>query len=202
MKSMVRQKNKINFLYSIVNGGWSLCNMTITDTKEPKRALDRRGFLNKRYKILIILSIMLAVSWLAVSFFSQDKKTAEEYANNFFSYPIPPETKMLEQGFDYGVGYGGGPSGNSGRPIVVAYKKLSSELSEKEVYDYYNEQERAFEIYFEGDEEINKTSDGRTWYEGNTRENLHTKDNTGEPIEFIVQVRSEFATAFGDLARY
>ncbi|WP_424514038.1 hypothetical protein [Psychrobacillus psychrotolerans] len=155
---------------------------------------------------MIILSIILAASWLAVSFFSQDKKNAEEYANNFFSYPIPPETKMLEHGFDYGVGYGvgygGGPSGNSGRPIVVAYKKLSSELSEKELYDYYNEQERAFEIYFEGDEEVNKTPDGRTWYEGKTRENLHTKDNTGEPIEFIVQVRSEFATAFGDLARY
>ena len=72
----------------MVNDSWSLCNMTITDTKEPKRALDRRGFLNKRYKILIILSLILAVSWLAVSFFSQDKKTAEEYANNFFSYPL------------------------------------------------------------------------------------------------------------------
>lgn len=186
----------------MVNGGCSLCNMTITYNKEPKRALDWRGFLNKRYKILIILSIILAVSWLAVSFFSQDKKTAEEYANNFFSHPIPPETKVLEQGFDYGVGYGGGPWGNSGRPIVVAYKKFSSELSEKEVYEYYNEQERVFEIYFEGDEEINKTSDGRTWYEGKNRENLHTKDNTEEPIEFIVQVRTEFTSAFGALARY
>ena len=186
----------------MVNDSWSLCNMTITDTKEPKRALDRRGFLNKRYKILIILSLILAVSWLAVSFFSQDKKTAEEFANKVFSYPLPLKTKVLEQGFDYGVSYGGGPWGSGGQPTVVVYKKLSSELSEKEVYDYYKEQERAFEIYFEGDEEINKTSDGRTWYEGKTRENLHPKENTGKTIEFIVQVRSEFATAFGDLARY
>jgi len=159
--------------------------------------------LNKRYKVLIILSIILAISWLAVSFFSQDKKTAEEFANKVFSYPLPPKTKVLEQGFDYGVGYGGGPWGSGGQPTVVVYKKLYSELSEKEVYDYYKEQERGFEIYFEGDEEINKTFDGkRTWYEGKTRENLRTKENTGEPIEFIVQVRTLFTSAFGDLARY
>ncbi|QFF98980.1 hypothetical protein PB01_09115 [Psychrobacillus glaciei] len=163
--------------------------------------------MNKRFKILIILSIILAVSWLAVSFFSQDKKTAEEIANKVFSYPLPPKTKLLEQGFDYGVGYGGGPWGSGGRPTLVVYKKLYSELSEKEVYEYYKESERVlesgFEIYFEGDEEINKTFDGkRTWYEGKTRENLHAKDNTGEPIEFIVQVRTEFTSAFGALARY
>ena len=176
--------------------------MTITDNKEPKRAPDRRGFLNKRYRILIILSIILAVSWIAVSFFSQDKKTAQEFANKVFSYPLPSKTKVLEQGFDYGVGYGGGPWGSGGRPTVVVYQKLYSELSEKEVYDYYKEQERGFEIYFEGDEEIQETFIGKkTWYEGKTHENLHTKDNTGKPIEFIIQVRKEFNSAFGDLAR-
>ena len=135
---------------------------------------------------MIILSIILAVSWLAVSFFSQDKKTAEKFANKVFSYPLPPKTKGLEQGFDYGVSYGGGPWGSGGQPTVVVYKKLYSELSEKEVYDYYKEQELGFEIYFEG----------------KTRENLHTKDNTGEPIEFIIQVRTVFTSAFRDLARY
>lgn len=108
---------------------------------------------------------------------------------------------MLDQGFDYGVGYGGGPSGSGGRPTVVAYKKLYSKLSEKEGDDYYKK--RGFEIYFEGDKEINKTSDGKkTWYEGKTHENLRTKDNTEETIEFIIQARTEFTSAFGDLARY
>ena len=93
---------------------------------------------------MIILSIILAVSWLAVSFFSQDKKTAEEFANKVFSYPLHSKTKVLEQGFDYGVNYGGGPWGSGGRPTVVVYQKLYSELSEKEVYDYYKEQERGF----------------------------------------------------------
>lgn len=158
--------------------------------------------MNKKFKILIILSVIVAVSWLAVSFFSQDEKTAEEFANKVFSYPLPPKTKVLEQGFDYGVSYGGGPWGSGGRPTVVVYKKLCSELSEKEVYDYYKEQDRGFEIYFEGDEEIKKAIDGkRTWYEGKTRENLDTKDNTGEPIEFIIQVRTEFNSAFGEFAR-
>ena len=39
---------------------------------------------------------------------------------------------MLDQGFDYGVGDGEGPTGSGGRPTVVAYKKLYFELSEKE----------------------------------------------------------------------
>lgn len=157
--------------------------------------------MNNKYKILIFLLIILAVSWLAVSFFSQDKKTAEEFANKVFSSPLPSKTKELDRGFDYGVGYGGGPSGSGGRPTVVVYKKLYSELSEKEVDDYYKK--RGFEIYFEGDEELKKTSDEkRTWYEGKHRENLSTKDNTGEPIEFIIQARTEFTSAFGDLARY
>ena len=157
--------------------------------------------MNNKYKVLITLLIIFAIVWSAVSFFSQDRKNAEEFANKFFSSPLPPKTKELDRGFDYGVGYGGGPWGSGGRPTVVVYKKLYSELSEKELNDYYKE--KGFEIYFEGDEEIKKTSDGRRfWYEGKNRTNLSTKDNTEEPIEFIIQIRKEFTSAFGDLARY
>lgn len=157
--------------------------------------------MNKKYKILIILAIFLIGSWSAMYFFGQDKRTAEEFANKFYSYPLPPKTKVTDQGFDYGVGYGGGPSGSGGYPTVAVYRMLSSELSEKEVVDHYKE--RGFEIYFEGDEEIKKTSDGkRFWYEGKTPVNPSTKDNAQEPIEFIIQSRTEFTSAFGDLARY
>lgn len=156
--------------------------------------------MKNKYKIFIILFTIVAVTWLAAAFFNQDKKTAEEFAIKIFSTPLPPKTKVLDRGFDYGVTYGGGPSGSGGYPTVVVYQKLYSELSEKEVAEYYKE--RDYELYFDGDEELKKAMDGkRTWYEGKKRENLSSKDNTGRPIEFIVQVRTEFDSAFGDLAR-
>lgn len=42
--------------------------------------------------------------------------------------------------------------------------KLSSELSKEEIFKHYNNNE--FEIYFEGDETIEKNSEGKIWYEG------------------------------------
>lgn len=156
--------------------------------------------MNNKFKILIILLTILAIVCLAVSFFSQDKKNAEEFAKKFFSTPLPPETKELDRGFDFGVAYGGGPWGSGGRPTVVVFQKFYSELSEKEVHEYYKE--KGVEIYFDGDEELKKTSDGkRFWNEGKERKNLSTKDNTEEPIKFIIQIRKEFTSAFGDLAR-
>lgn len=157
----------------------------------------------------MVLAIILVISWLTVSFFSQDKQTAEEFANKVYTLPLPPKTKVIDQGFDYGVGYGGGPWGSGGQPTVVVYKRLSSELSEKELVDYYKERNsdlpslQGFEVYFQGDEKIQKTFNSkRTWYEGKTPKSPSTKNNTGSPIELIIQVRNVFDSAFGDLARY
>lgn len=59
------------------------------------------------------------------------------------------------------------------------------------------------EIYFKGDEVLKKTFNGtRTWYEGQPRINPRNKDNTIEPIEFIIQSRTEFTSAFGDFVGY
>lgn len=81
--------------------------------------------------------------------------------------------------------------------------KLSSELSEKELMDYYevdnNKSLKGFEIYFKGDEEIKKTFDGKhSWYEGTTPSNPSEESNKGEPIEFIVQKRTVFDSPLGE----
>lgn len=167
-----------------------------------------RGFIVKKSKYIFVIAIILVISWLAVSFFSQDKKTAEEFANRVYSFPLPPKTKVVKQGYDYGVSYGGGPWGNGGQPTVVVYQGLSSELSEKELVNYYKEigseipSLKGIEIYLEGDEEIQRTFNGeKTWYEGDTLKNPSTKDNTDEPIKLIIQVRNIFDSAFGEFAR-
>ncbi|SCB69120.1 Protein of unknown function [Bacillus mycoides] len=74
--------------------------------------------------------------------------------------------------------------------------KLSSELSKEEIFKHYNNNE--FEIYFEGDETIEKNSEGKIWYEGkkSTGENLNGKSNKEHPIQFIIQSRTEFSYPF------
>lgn len=103
---------------------------------------------------------------------------------------------MIEKYFDYGVLYGGGPWGSGGYPTVVAYMKLSSELSEKELFNHYNKNK--FEIFFEDSEIIEKNREGKKWYEGqnSTGKNLSYKINKNDPINFIVQYRKEFSYPF------
>ncbi|MGE7185345.1 hypothetical protein ACQKKK_15455 [Peribacillus sp. NPDC006672] len=147
--------------------------------------------------------IIAILAWSSYDFFSKDKKTAEEFANKLYSYPLPPDTEIIDKGFDYGVSYGGGPWGSGGQPTVVAYMKLSSELSERKLIDYYkiNSSLKDFEVYFKGDEEIIETFDGKkSWYEGKTPSNPSKKSNEGEPIELIVQKRTIFESPFGDLS--
>ena len=74
--------------------------------------------------------------------------------------------------------------------------KLSSELSEKEIFEHYNEDR--FEIYFEGNEDIKKNSYGKVWYEGDKSigENLNDESNEGDPIKFIIQIRGVFSYPF------
>ncbi|MGG4268109.1 hypothetical protein [Peribacillus simplex] len=157
----------------------------------------------KKYKWWIVILVIAILAWPFYDFFSKDKKTAEEFANKLYSYPLPPDTEIIDKGFDYGVTYGGGPWGSGGQPTVVAYMKLSSELSERKLIDYYkiNSSLKGFEVYFKGDEEIIETFDGKkSWYEGKTLSNPSKKSNEGEPIELIVQKRTIFESPFGDLS--
>ncbi|PFA60049.1 hypothetical protein [Bacillus sp. AFS015896] len=151
----------------------------------------------KRNKILItLLLISIVIGLLLYYIFGQEYRYAKKYANQLFDHPLPEKTEVIEKDFEYGVLYGGGPSGSGGYPTVAAYVKLSSELSEEEIFKHYNNNE--FEIYFEGDETIEKNSEGKIWYEGkkSTGENLNGKSNKEHPIQFIIQSRTEFSYPF------
>lgn len=148
---------------------------------------------------IIFLSILLLIG-LSLWFFGKDKREAKDFADKLYSYPLPPETEVIQKGYDYGSSYGGTPLANGNYITAVAYMKLSSNLSEKELIDYYKAINGS-EIYFEGDEEINTSRTGRTWYEGTTPVNPSQEKNIQKPIELIVQTRTIFLSAFADFAR-
>jgi hypothetical protein len=129
-------------------------------------------------------------------FFGQEYVYAKKYADKLLDYQLPEKTKALEEEFDYGVLYGGGPWGSGGRPTVVAYKRISTELSEKEIYKHFDTND--FEIYFDGLEEIKVNSKGQMWHEGTTKDAnvLSSKSNKKKPLEVIIQYRTEFSYPF------
>lgn len=149
-----------------------------------------------KFKLLSICLVLISISSLSYYIFGQEHRYAKRYAYHFFDYPLPQKTKVIEKDFNHGVLYGGGPWGSGGRPTVAAYMKLSSELSQKEIFNYYHK--NRFELYFDGDETIEKSSKGKIWYEGEnaTAENLSNKRNKETPIQFIVQSRKEFSYPF------
>ena len=150
----------------------------------------------KNKKLYTIILILIVSVLLLYYVFGQEYRYAKIYANELFDFEIPEKTKVVEQNFDYGVLYGGGPTGSGGYPTVVAYIKLSSELSEKEIFNHYNKNE--FEIFFQDSEIITKNIQGKKWYDGKKSkgENLSFKINNDDPIKFIVQYRKEFSYPF------
>ncbi|MEE6132321.1 MULTISPECIES: hypothetical protein [Priestia] len=160
--------------------------------------------MRNKYKLLLLAALITTISWRTIYFLSHDKRTAKAFAEEFYAIPLPPKTTVIDQAFNYGVFYGGGPWGSGGRPTVVAYKKLSSELSEKELVDYYtsNPPLEGIEIYFKWEEKGVTTADNeKKWYEGKTPKQPSEENNTGSPIEVIIQLREEFESAFGEFAR-
>ncbi|MFJ5771692.1 hypothetical protein [Psychrobacillus sp. NPDC093180] len=148
-------------------------------------------------KRLILGVIAIAITLIGIYTFyiikDQEYVYAKKSANILLEFELPKKTKALKEGFDYGVLYGGGPWGSGGRPTVVAYKRISTELSEKEIYKHYNTND--FEIYFDGLEDIIENSKGQIWYEGTIKDEhvLSSESNENKPIEVIVQYRTEFS---------
>lgn len=110
-------------------------------------------------KLYTMISISIAIILLLYYLLGQEHRYAKIYSNELFDYELPKKTKVIEKDFDYGVLYGGGPTGNGGYPTVVAYMKLSSELSEQDIFNHYNKNK--FEIFFEGFEIIEKNIQGK-----------------------------------------
>lgn len=159
-------------------------------------------------KMIAIISIpILLIGFFIYALFGQGYLYAKFFASKLYAYPLPDKTKVADRNFDYGVLFGGGPSGSGGYPTVASFIEIESELSEKELYDYYNKdnvfsvpgEERkrvGFELYFEGHYE-EQNEDGKVWIEGETQpKELSSERNEGSPIKAMVQIRSEFSYPF------
>ncbi|RAS73187.1 hypothetical protein [Priestia endophytica] len=161
----------------------------------------------KRYKWGVLLLILaLSVLW-SYNALNHDRNTARKFANKLFSYPLPPKTEITAKGFDYEVLYEG-EFFKKGDPFtVVAYIRLSSELSEKELMDYYNRNNDGFsdisplkgsEVHFERGQKIQEVLIGKK--KGYKKSNLSKKSTEGNRIEFIVQVRNIFDSNLEEFA--
>ncbi|WP_191561107.1 hypothetical protein [Metabacillus idriensis] len=72
----------------------------------------------KRYKRRDVMVVMLIIGipiYFVYNYLGQDRETAKEFANELYTYPLPPKTKIIDKSFVYGVGYGGGTWGSGGR---------------------------------------------------------------------------------------
>ena len=146
----------------------------------------------KKNRIITFIVVGLCALFIVYAFFGQEYLYAKKYANTLFDVDVPNKTKVIEQNFDYGTFYGGGPWGSGGYPTLVAYQILSTELSEREIFNYYSIKD--FEIYFEGMEVVKKNHKNQFWYEGIIKEDvLNTEKNTEKPIKVIIQYRKEFS---------
>ncbi len=164
----------------------------------------------KRYRLWFFIVVIVLVICFVNAILSKDNDTAKKFANELYSYPLPLKTVVMDKGFDYGVAYGGGPWGSGGRPTAVAYLKLSTELSEQEVLNFYQngpslsgiEPIYGFEVYFQGKEEVITSLNGtKSWYEGTIPKAPDQESNEGKPIKVIVQIREEFYSPLGEFAK-
>lgn len=154
----------------------------------------KRGL--KRFLPFMIVLGGLIVLFLFYVFVGQEYLYAKKYANRLLELELPRKSEVIKQDFDYGVIYGGGPWGSGGYPTLVAYKRIRTELSEKEIFEYYNSND--FEIYFDGSVELKKNNKGQIWYEGLMKDEdaLSTEKNDEEPMEVMIQYRTEFSYPF------
>ncbi|MEN1969662.1 hypothetical protein WMZ97_16490 [Lentibacillus sp. N15] len=150
----------------------------------------------KTILVLTVTFLGLGVFFIFYFFIGQEYVYAKKYANTLFQYELPEKTEVVGKKFDYGVLYGGGPWGSGGYPTLVSYIKISTQLSEKEVFEHYNK--NGFEIYFKGTAEQKMNNKEQTWYEGyiKSEDSLSTKNNNKAPIEIIIQYRKEFSYPF------
>ncbi|WP_226639888.1 hypothetical protein [Priestia flexa] len=50
--------------------------------------------MNNKYKLLLLAALVITISWATVHFFNHDKRTAKDFAEEFYAIPLPPKTKV------------------------------------------------------------------------------------------------------------
>ena len=154
---------------------------------------------NKTVWILITIFLFIPLAFYTYGTI-KDIHTVEKVAHTLFSYPLPPKTEEIDKYANYGLVYGGGPYGSGDQGTAVAFMKLTSELSEEELIDYYSDVQ-SFEIYFEGDERLMENR-GKVWYEGSPSLIPSSQSNEGDPITLIVQIRTPFTSPLGEFVGF
>ncbi|OVE34478.1 hypothetical protein CCZ20_26410 [Priestia aryabhattai] len=114
----------------------------------------------RKYRMLIIfLVIIFPVYSAAKLLFTDKQKISDEFAEQLYDYPIPPQTEVIKKGKSNGKF--AGAFGNGGYWNTFSYMTLSSKLSQEEILDYYknadlfispqdNKKIIPVEIYFKG----------------------------------------------------
>lgn len=81
----------------------------------------------KSKKIAIAFISIVLIGVLIYALFDQEYLYAKSFADELYDYPLPGKTKIVDKNFDYGVLFGGGPSGSGGYPIVASFIEIESE---------------------------------------------------------------------------
>ncbi|SDT56624.1 hypothetical protein SAMN05444162_5015 [Paenibacillaceae bacterium GAS479] len=159
------------------------------------------------YKTLFSLTIVVLIIVLIVVYIGKPERVSNRFAQNLFNYPLPAETTLLEKKQYNGRNWVGGGSG--GYWSVIAYIKLNTKLSQREIVRYYklagefpypdpdnNIRGVQPEIYFEDNRKLIEASEG-TYYlteRGSHQavETIDKMDQEGAANEVIVQIVSGF----------
>lgn len=138
--------------------------------------------------------------------FGKEYLYAKSFTSKHYEYPLPDKIKVIKKDFAYGVLFGGEPSGSGGYSTVASYIVLESELSEKDLYNYYNKdnvipipgeiQRKLALKYTLQFTIINKIKKIRYGLKGIQSLKNNSQRNEGQPIKAIVQIRTEFSYPF------
>lgn len=170
--------------------------------------------MKKSYVTIAIIALCAIIATVIYAF-TEKERYSKEFAQNLFEYSLPPHTKVLEKQYFYGYSFGH-LLGSGGYMPVVASMKLSTNLSQEEILNYYknaplfpfpnsNKKGVELEVYFTGESKTHKTKDG--YYFTGKDDSLkrissykgtrgHTSSPEDKNQQYILQISSSFDYTF------
>lgn len=168
-------------------------------------------------KFYVTAAIIALCAFIAVAIYALTEKErySKEFAQNLFNSSLPPHTKVLEEHYSYGYSFAH-LLGSGGYMPVVANMKLSTNLNQEEILNYYketplfpfpnsNKKGVELEVYFVGDSKTHKVKDGYYFTAkddslkrvSNYKENgEHNLSSEGKTQQYILQISSSFDYIF------
>lgn len=163
--------------------------------------------MNKKCnKLLPIIAFLVLLIYLTIYYIGQPDRVSNEFAKKLFDYPLPNETTLIEQKQFNGRNWIGG-GGSGGEWNVVAYMKVNTQLSKREIVNYYsiagdfpfpNSDKHGVkvEIYFENNRKLVDYREGKYYVTRKgfhqTIDNISSNELEGVSNEVIIQIVSGF----------